>query len=85
VKALIARGANVNQADDVSFYYSYLRVHLFVFSHDQDGKTPVYAAAGSGHEGTVKELIARGARIHQADKVSTTIMFISNNIFECIY
>ncbi len=55
-----------------------------MYSYDQGGWTPLYSAAYNGHEGAVKELIAAGANINQADKVSKIIMYICNNILEYI-
>ncbi len=44
-------------------------IHIFMYSYDQRGWTPLYAAADKGHEGAVKQLIAGGANVNQADKV----------------
>ncbi len=41
-----------------------------MYSYDQEGWIPLYIAASEGHEGAVKELIAGGANINQADNVS---------------
>ncbi len=46
-------------------------------SFDQDGRTPLHAAAAEGHEGAVRELIAGGANINQANSyVSYTVRTI---------
>ncbi len=41
-----------------------------IHSCDQDGVTPLHIAVAKSHEGAVKELIAGGANINQADRVS---------------
>ncbi len=44
-------------------------IHILLYSYNQDGWTPLYAAAEKGHEGAVRELILGGANINQPDKV----------------
>jgi ankyrin repeat protein len=67
-----------NRVNDL---YSNLRIVYFIYSHDQDGWTPLYVAAKGGLEGIVQELIAGGANINQAANVSN-IIYICNNIPE---
>ncbi len=45
-------------------------MYYFVYSYDQGGRTPLFAAAAKGHERAVKELIAAGADINQDTVVS---------------
>ncbi len=49
---------------------------IFEYSYDQDGRTPLYAASEKCHEGIMKELIAAGANINQADKVRYNQVFV---------
>ncbi len=44
--------------------------------YDQDGWTPLNVAAAYGHEGAVKELIAGGANINQANDVSDNHVYL---------
>ncbi len=47
-------------------------IRIFMYSYNQDGKTPLYVAAYNGHKRAAKELIAEGANINQANNVSNS-------------
>ncbi len=62
-----------------------------MYSFDQGGMTPLYAAADNGHVGALRELIAGGANINQADNVSHDHVYLeqffgdSINLYELMH
>ncbi|KAH9089038.1 hypothetical protein Ae201684P_012321 [Aphanomyces euteiches] len=83
IRALVARGADVNYQDKDG-QTPLIRIATLGYSHvtkvllacgadaelsDKNGVTPLHHASSHGHMDVVKELLAHGASINRADKV----------------